>query len=1226
MATTYNRRINLYINGKEVKNDIASIKGEMAKLTNQQARMTISTQEYNAHAAKIKHLRGIIDQHNQSLRNTEQSWFSMKRAAEGFNRYFGMITAALASFAGVAVTIKGAVNAYAEFDDKIADVMKTTGLTKEEVKALNLELKKIDTRTAQEELLGLARVAGKLGITDPEEVLGFVRAADQIVVALSEDLGGAEDAVRELGKLTDIFKLKDLYGQEEALLKVGSAINELGMASTANEGYLVEFSKRTAGIAPQAGVSIENILGLAATLDALGQKAEMSSTAYSKLMTTMTKKTAEFARIAQMEEGAFSKLLSEDANEAMIRVFEGLNRNTNGFDQLVAALGDLGIEGQRMTSVFGALANNTEMLREQQRLSNEAFAEGTSLTNEFNIKNNTAQATLEKARKRFAEIQRELGERLAPAYASVIKKGSTLIKVLGLTVEFLFKHGRQIMAVVGTIAAYTIATKVAVMWQNRYNTTTLAGIAIQKLQTLAFNAQFAAISLYNAAVALLTGRVNVAAIQFKAFSAAMMMNPVGIVAGAIVAAAAALYLYTKRLTAAEKAQKMVNDVNLQAKQNIVEEKLEVERLLKVARDENRLKEERLAAINKLKEIAPKYLGDISLETINTEKATKAVQNHVAALEQEARVIAAREKLIEIEKELLKLQSGEGAALTFWQQAWNAVKTGGNTAGKAAADATTATNNLVNRQKELNLQKEKMLEITNRQNDADSKKKKTDPVDPDDSTQIVAPLTDDEIKKRIQALEVLYNQELALIKKRHLEGKTTQDQYNDDLLKAELKFLNDKLQVYKAGSKEYEETLVQSLEKQLVAEKRIKDLLLKAEQELTDAKISNIQDEIARQEEAEKNKWAKEQAELSKRLIVKENLTAEEIALNDTLYALIEEGEKAHQERMRKLKDGQQLTDLKNLVTASEPIDDAFATKDDLQANFDARSALIEAQYAKERELAGNNQTALLAAERNYNKDLYRLKSDQIDAEYSLTEKRIDTAFNYIGMLGAVVEEESALGKALFAFNQGLAIAEVWVNIAKANAKAIAASPLTFGQPWVGANTLQGAAQTAMIVGQTVAKFSKAGKKTREHAEGKYDVTGESGKKHKAKFAGKLKTGMYGNDPYLAIFNEVPGEPELVIDGKTTKKIQANFPQIIDSIYAVKDGRIPEFAEGKLPAQVKPKSTENRAQGTGQVEMAAAIDRFIRAVDKLMSWEPSVAVEVFERKMKQYREIKEKSGL
>jgi TP901 family phage tail tape measure protein len=532
---------------------INELRDAQRALSSQTSKLNRNTDEYVKKKAQLKLVRQELAKVNAEYR-VQQTFLG--RAAGAFNKYFGVITAGLASIAGLSFTIRQAINDYSAFDDKLADVMKTTGLTKDQVKELNLELKKIDTRTSQEELLNLARVAGKLGITVKEEILGFVRAADQIVVALGEDLGGAEDAVRELGKLTDIFKLKELYGQEQSLLKVGSAINELGMASTANEGYLVEFSKRTAGIAPQAGISIQSIFGLAATLDALGQKAEMSSTAYSKLMTTMTKKTAEFARIAGMGMEEFTRLMEEDANEAMIRVFEGINRTKGGFQQMVATLGDLGVDGQRMTSVFGALANNTEMLREQQRLANEAFREGTSLTNEFNIKNNTAQGNLEKARKSFAEIRRELGEKLIPAYTSVISKARLMLNFLSALIDVLEKHGKTILVAGTALVAYTAYVKIHNTVQSVYNRLTATGTTLTQI-----------------------------------FNKAIKSNPIGLLISLLTAAATAYMLFRDRTKEASRSQTDFNKVveqgnNLLAQTKSLEERASIVKNLSKEQLEN----------------------------------------------------------------------------------------------------------------------------------------------------------------------------------------------------------------------------------------------------------------------------------------------------------------------------------------------------------------------------------------------------------------------------------------------------------------------------------------------------------------------------------------------------------------------------------------------------------------------------------------------------------------
>jgi hypothetical protein len=292
-------------------------------------------------------------------------------------------------------------------------------------------------------------------------------------------------------------------------------------------------------------VSVENILGLAATLDSLGQKAEMSSTAYSKLMTTMTKKTGEFAKIANMDLAEFSRLLSEDANEAMIRVFESLNKNSAGFDQLVAALGDLGIEGQRMTSVFGAMANNTDLLREQQALANEAFREGTSLTDEFNIKNNTAQANLEKALKNFAQMRRELGEKLIPAYTSVISKSRLLLKFLSSLIDIVAKYGRTIIVSTAAIVGYTIALKAAANWTKIKGIYTATVTGLQKA--------------YAFSTGVLTGKIKLATVAQKAWNLAQKANPIGLLAGLVSGAVVALAGYIKKARNTAEEQKKLNE-------------------------------------------------------------------------------------------------------------------------------------------------------------------------------------------------------------------------------------------------------------------------------------------------------------------------------------------------------------------------------------------------------------------------------------------------------------------------------------------------------------------------------------------------------------------------------------------------------------------------------------------------------------------------------------------
>ena len=375
---------------KEIEASARQLNAELRKMPTNSKQFEESTKQYSKIKTRLTGIRSEI--------NGTQT--SMSKFAQGVNKYMASFMMIGAAIGGVVMSIKSLLEGSAKLSDAFADIQKTTGRSAKEVRELSSSLSKINTRSAKKDLLELAYVAGKLGYTSKADILGFVKAADQINVALAKDLGGnAEEAIRLLGKLTDTFKVKEKYGIEQALLKTGSAINALGAASTANEAYMVTFTKRIGGIAPQAGLSIENVLGLAATLDQLGQKAEMSSTAMSQLLVKMFSNTSEFAKIAGLDVKEFSTMLSVDANEAMIMFLEGLQKNDGGLKELASKFKGLGIEGSRAIGVIGALSNNIEVLRKSQKLSNDEFKKGTSLTDEFTIKNSNMAGNLEKVEK-----------------------------------------------------------------------------------------------------------------------------------------------------------------------------------------------------------------------------------------------------------------------------------------------------------------------------------------------------------------------------------------------------------------------------------------------------------------------------------------------------------------------------------------------------------------------------------------------------------------------------------------------------------------------------------------------------------------------------------------------------------------------------------------------------------------------------------------------------------
>ncbi len=401
MGKTENVKVNVYINGKEAGKNLKGIRGETRKLRNELAQLTPGTEAFRKKVNELKSVNKKLRTINDDVRGVGGAFGKLKNEVKAF----GIVALGALGAGALMQGMDNLINRNAKLSDSFADVMKTTGLTKIEVEELSKEFKAFNTRSSRKELLGLARIAGKLGIEGKKNILGFVKAADQINVALSEDLGGsAEEALRQLGKLVELFGVSGTYNMEESLMKVGSAINSLGAASTANESYLVEFTKRLGGVASTANISIQDILGMASTLDQLGQTSEVSATVLTQLIVKMGKDVPRFAKLAGMSVNQFSAILQDDANAALIAVIENMESSTGGAEGMAKALDQLGLDGVRSAGVVSALSGHIDLLKEQQRLSNKEFSKGTSLTQEFNIKNKTLAGSLERVQKWMARL------------------------------------------------------------------------------------------------------------------------------------------------------------------------------------------------------------------------------------------------------------------------------------------------------------------------------------------------------------------------------------------------------------------------------------------------------------------------------------------------------------------------------------------------------------------------------------------------------------------------------------------------------------------------------------------------------------------------------------------------------------------------------------------------------------------------------------------------------
>ncbi|MDR6195164.1 phage tail tape measure protein [Siphonobacter sp. SORGH_AS_0500] len=437
------------------------------------------------------------------------SWKRVKEAAIGTFAAFSLedIIQEVISFG------KEAVNSAAEMSDAMSDIEKATDMTSKEVEGLVDNIKKIDTRTAVEDLNDIAVVAGQLGIAK-NEVLGFVESVDRAVVALGDEFtGGAEEVAATIGGLQKLFKeTKDLEAGK-AINDIGSALNALGAAGSATAPVVADFTSRMGqlgDLSPQIGET----MGLGAAFQELGLTAEIAAGGLSNILLTAAKDTDVFAKHLGMTEAEFKKLINSSPNDMILKLaasFKGMP-----VDEVTKRLSGLGIKSQEATKVMSLLKDQTDQVAKYQKLAADEMKKGTSLTDEFNKKNTNAAAELAKMGKEVKNMSVSFGQALLPV---------------------VLKVGQALIAFVNTITSIP-----------KFLNDNKAALALLTVGLVTFNAQAisaAAASLAVAAAekgrAIATSAMTVAQ---NALNVAMKANPIGLVISAIAALAAGLiYLY-----------------------------------------------------------------------------------------------------------------------------------------------------------------------------------------------------------------------------------------------------------------------------------------------------------------------------------------------------------------------------------------------------------------------------------------------------------------------------------------------------------------------------------------------------------------------------------------------------------------------------------------------------------------------------------------------------------
>lgn len=640
------------------------------KALNQQMHgMERGTEQFKQMELKAKQLKAEL----QAVRAegvAQESW--IKRSADWFNRMQGIALGAVAAISGITFTVKKCVEEYAKMDDEMTNVRKYTGQAAEEVERMNEDFKKMDTRTPRQKLNQLAEDAGRLGITSTAAVEEFVDGADKINVALGDDLG--DKAVSQIGKLAQMFGEDKTKGLRGDMLATGSAVNELAQNSSASAGYLVDFTARVAGVGKQAGFTQAQIMGLASVLDQNMQQDETAATAVQNLLAKMFQDSAKFAQIAGLNVKEFAKTLKGDANGALLQFLAAM-RAKGGFADLAPMFEEMKMDGSRATGVLTVLADKLDDIKTAQNLANEAYSEGTSVLNEFETQNESVQAQLDKASKKFLDLSIELGQKLYPAARYCISAASLGVRALSTLVDFVKDYWRILIVLTAAIVTYTavskaklIAEKAQMAWLNIMILREKAHLVLVGLKTSALKTM-AIVQM------ALTREIKLTTAAQMLWNKVLLANPITAVIAVVAGLTAAIVTLSKETSTAEQAQRDYNDAVTDANKQAAEEEASIMRLVSAIQSNTTAESDRKAALEELNgKLMREHLGNITEEAVRTGQATRQIQSYIDMMKKKIVIDGLQKKLAESiakqaeDEDLLGEANNDNRG--YWKRFWD----------------------------------------------------------------------------------------------------------------------------------------------------------------------------------------------------------------------------------------------------------------------------------------------------------------------------------------------------------------------------------------------------------------------------------------------------------------------------------------------------------------------------------------------------------------------------
>lgn len=828
------RGVYLYIDGKEINNDITSVQAEIRQLTKDIKDMQIGSEEYTQTVRKIRTLKGILKEHKDTIRQvtdeTKKSTISFGRFVDGFNRFGGFIASMVASLTGLILGLRSLRDEKNKLESSQASLKALTGLDDDSISWLTQQAQVLSTTMTKE---GLRVKAAADEILDAYMLVGSAKpellSDKEALAAVTEEAMRMQAAAGDitLAQAVDALTLSlNQYGAEAdqaaRFTNVLAAGSKEGAANIASQTAAI----RNSGVAAaSANVSFEETVALIQTLAYSGIKDEVAGTALKKFFLVL-------------QTGA------DDVNPKIVGLSKALE-NLKAKNMGAADIKDMfGEEGYNAASV---ILQNIDMVNRYT----EAVT-GTSVAQEqAAINSATAEAKLAQVRNEMKLAGIELIEKLNPAIMVSTNAMTYVIKILPGLIDWFNKWGTAVMVISAEILVYNSRLKIMAAWHTTIN-------ALVKTATVLK-------MTYAGAVALFTGNVGRASAAMRVLRSVINVSPWGLLLTAINAVGLAIFAFTQRTNTAKEAYK---DFVSQSSRALGELKL----MYNSIRSANEGTQNRIDLIKEFNSKYGQYLDNLLSEKATIEEITTAYNNAAVAVKSKIAQETLAKHVTDIQSKAIEKQADtlDGISeilsgrftqsdvnkkmqeiVSFTEQqiaAGNSVDNIAYGVGRALLKTKQLTVSEIG-DIQLIMKKyaqqvkdtsEEVLAIENKLGRWLPKKKTSSEnelpeviVTPDSSTSTVSGTgsgTDD--KNKFAAQEAEYYRQIAEIKKQYLEDSTmTQDEYNNRMLQAELKLLQDKLSIAGLEPEEQQKIMDQVLDARI----KLRNAMIEQEKQEADEK-------------------------------------------------------------------------------------------------------------------------------------------------------------------------------------------------------------------------------------------------------------------------------------------------------------------------------------------------------------------------------------------------------